>query len=1235
MDSAAYDLSASGSAWPVSFWHNGSEITRTALLEDLETFQFEAHVSTPPGAIPGDAETVVLQATAVATPTITASAAITTYITGDLAYVTLSSSNLVAVVDTANEVVIHNIDVGASGCDYPWRAAISPDGGDVYVSCYYSGNVVVINTTTQTVSRVISPIPSADGITFSRNGQYAFIGSRYTNQIVVIDTTTFFQLVIPTAGYTRSLASHPFLNLVYVTSSPGEILILDASTFNVIGSIAVVGEPWDVVVSPDGQWLYTGDYWGQGLSVVDLGTNSLYTTVTGLGNLTGLDLSPDGSTLYAGVYSYSVLVIDTATFNSTTVFVEGNTWETAVTCDGSRLYVGNMQDFVPIVDTTTYSVNNLPMPGFGAQSIAICPQVVRSGAILSPATQRQQGALGSQVTYTTHLYNETGQIDSFDLAVTGANWPTELSTTMLGPLAQGATASFVVTVTIPAGANWYDLDVVNVTATSVTSPTVYSDTAVLTTEAYAPPQISVAPDSLSSTQLVNSQVGQTLTISNGHGVTLTYGLNVAYGSPTPARLALSPAERPTSWGAFDKLVEQPIGPLPAPETAVSPTALVTILTDPLGDGGPADVVEVLAENTTSEVNMRLVFAPGVIPQNVNGYIFLDVDQNPATGANPGNWFGLPTQDVGFEFYVSLFSAPTAYYVYRSDGVFMGIIAPEYSPNSVYFTIPLTLLENDDGFMHVAMVLGDFWGPTEWVPEIGYGVIGIPLFNWLTLTPESGAIFTNQSDTITVNFDSNNLQPGLYPATIRVQNNDPTNSLLPIPVEMVVEPTVTMGWVEGYVTDSRFGTPLRATFVAQGQPYTITAGVDGYYKLWLEADNYVLHVSAAGYLPQEHPITITAQQGLILDVALVENVPVFSLSPDAISITQFVGGIMAETMTLNNAGPAEMHFAIREQETTSGLAQLAPFARTAGEIAALQAAKAAGDEYNSGAPTIAPIPAYAFASLQGSTSLLAWTRYTDYYWEYTNSLNAIAQYTSFNLMETDTEDPALLAALLAAADVFLIPEQEFAPSSYLFGLGQSWSTVLQSFVNNGGMVVLLDHCNQGYQLLQGAGLVDMQLGFCSSYYTMEVVNSEHPLVEGVPPNFFGLAGISFYSAHDGETILQLRSYPGNTVVMAKDVGAGHVAVIGFDYYEYNDEMARILANAVRWYRSDVPWLATVLVTGTVSGYASLDVQVTLDATGMQPGLYTADLVVTTNDPYTPTLALPVSVWKCCPRPPWGK
>ena len=45
--------------------------------------------------------------------------------------------------------------------------------------------------------------------------------------------------------------------------------------------------------------------------------------------------------------------------------------------------------------------------------------------------------------------------------------------------------------------------------------------------------------------------------------------------------------------------------------------------------------------------------------NVGGYVFLDIDQDPSTGLPAEGQFGLPTQDVGMEYFADLFESRTA------------------------------------------------------------------------------------------------------------------------------------------------------------------------------------------------------------------------------------------------------------------------------------------------------------------------------------------------------------------------------------------------------------------------------------------------------------------------------------------------------------------------------------------------------------------------------------------------
>jgi YVTN family beta-propeller protein len=531
MATHTFELTATGNAWPTTFWQGATLITNTGPLVDLETFTLTVKVEVPSVVGPGDTDTATIHTTSMTSPTISNTATITTGAMGNPAYITLSGSDLVAVVDTASHAVLGSVDVGAAGCDFPWRAMMSPDGEYVYVGCKNSGNVAVIETAGNTVVTTVGGIPNADGIAFTRDGAYALVGSRRSHQIVIIDTSTSFISFIYTPDEPRSVVAHPYLDRAYATCADGTILVIDTTTFSIIATIPVGDEPWDVAISQDGQWVFASDRLGGGLAVIDTDTDTVFTTVTGLGNLTGLDVAPDGSEVYACGLGSGVHIIDGTTFvHITTIPGLGKAWEAAVTCDGSELYVGSTGDQVPVIDTGTDSVTDqIAMPGSGARGIAICPQHVATGVILSPPAQTNQGARGQMVAHQETLVNATGATDSFSLTLGSHVWDTALSTDSFGPIANGDSAAFTVYVTVPMSVDWYLSDTVVVSATSVASPTVYSDTATFTTQAYAPPEIGVTPEVLTSTQFVNEIVDETLTISNGVGITLEFEIGTGSG----------------------------------------------------------------------------------------------------------------------------------------------------------------------------------------------------------------------------------------------------------------------------------------------------------------------------------------------------------------------------------------------------------------------------------------------------------------------------------------------------------------------------------------------------------------------------------------------------------------------------------------------------------------------------------------------------------------------------------
>lgn len=102
---------------------------------------------------------------------------------------------------------------------------------------------------------------------------------------------------------------------------------------------------------------------------------------------------------------------------------------------------------------------------------------------LVPRAQWGYAHPGGGVCYEARLVNSTGRTDSFLLAFSGNAWSTTLSITETGALEPADWISFTVQVSVPLVASPGDSDVLVLTATSVTSPSVVSDPVHITTVA--------------------------------------------------------------------------------------------------------------------------------------------------------------------------------------------------------------------------------------------------------------------------------------------------------------------------------------------------------------------------------------------------------------------------------------------------------------------------------------------------------------------------------------------------------------------------------------------------------------------------------------------------------------------------------------------------------------------------------------------------------------------------------
>ena len=89
-----------------------------------------------------------------------------------------------------------------------------------------------------------------------------------------------------------------------------------------------------------------------------------------------------------------------------------------------------------------------------------------------------------------------------------------------------------------------------------------------------------------------------------------------------------------------------------------------------------------------------------------------------------------------------------------------------------FDAPLELLGDHDGALNVATVLGNFFEPTDWAPDVGHGTIE-PFRDapWMSVDPATGSAEPGESDAVTVTLGGEAVAPGTYEGELVVIGND--------------------------------------------------------------------------------------------------------------------------------------------------------------------------------------------------------------------------------------------------------------------------------------------------------------------------------------------------------------------------------------------------------------------------------------------------------------------------------
>ena len=180
---------------------------------------------------------------------------------------------LVAARPAAAVSLIQTITVGS----HPFGVAIS--GGLVYVANNGGSTVSVIDTATNAVSATIAVGSGPGEIAIDPAAGRAYVGNFNNGTVSVVDTTAGSTIATLSPGG-LGVAVDPGLGRLYATNS-AQVTVFDTASLQQVAKISAPSGTgwWGIAVDPVRHLGYLGDLGGHGVTVVDLATNAVVTTI--------------------------------------------------------------------------------------------------------------------------------------------------------------------------------------------------------------------------------------------------------------------------------------------------------------------------------------------------------------------------------------------------------------------------------------------------------------------------------------------------------------------------------------------------------------------------------------------------------------------------------------------------------------------------------------------------------------------------------------------------------------------------------------------------------------------------------------------------------------------------------------------------------------------------------------------------------------------------------------------
>ncbi|UCD84576.1 MAG: S8 family serine peptidase [Deltaproteobacteria bacterium] len=576
-----------------------------------------------------------------------------------------------------------------------------------------------------------------------------------------------------------------------------------------------------------------------------------------------------------------------------------------------------------------------------------------------------------------------------------------------------------------------------------------------------------------------------------------------------------------------------------------------------------------------------------------------------------SYLGVPHYGSGgpYTFQIILKASGTITYQYESMGI------PD---NSATLGI-----QNSDGSDGLQVVYNSSYVHDLLAVRISKGV------DWLEENPESGIVPPASSQDIIVTYDASNLTPGVYNANLIINNNDPDENPVTVPVTLTVIDSPAIAYLNHFVDDDNLGSSIGNGngIIEPGETVEIpvalinNGSMDGFgITATLSTDDpYITiidNLEDFGDIPIGVSVTspddfdflvdpsTPCDHSVIFNLEIFDSgsghwtdsfemnvmcVPEIEVSPPAMAATIPEGTTLDQILTISNIGSEDLDFEIIEGGGP-GTISVAIFDHDAtGDI-----------------------------SYWIGGNMNSWAAYQ-------TVLNGDPE-GRFNVsIITDLTDTTL-----AGFDVLMLPDNA-VPDIYLADV-DSWFLEGKNIIAIDSAACYAHFSGYFQPLSAGSNGYGTYWNYNSSLNDQEVITIDFITraytVGDVIGSLVGDAQL-FASSFSTEVVALTAkaSNPNMTYAAYRDVpGKGRIIVLGpyqtppaANTYPLIQDAAASLG-----LYGDIPWLSESPIIGTVIPGNTAGITVTYNSTGMAPGTYTGNLIVNNNDPDENPITVPVTL-----------